>query len=183
MREGMKLALTLMLISAAAGLGLSWVNGLTAGRIVKQQEERLNGSLAKAFPAGHYEKLDKASSLRQREEFATVEAIWKAARPEGYVVSLAPRGYGGKLNCLVGITAAGTIRGVVVNQQNETPGLGSRVVEDSFLSQFKGVKAGKLLAVKKDGGTIQAVSGATVSSRALTRGVNTALAVFQEVSR
>lgn len=182
MREGMKLALTLMLICAVAGLGLSFVNNLTQGRIAQQQEERLDRSLAAALPASGYEKLDRqVALLRKKPNFESVEAIWKAKEPQGLVVQVAPVGYNGNIICLVGIDSKGIIRGVAVNQHTETPGLGARIVEDSFLNQYKGAKAGEKLAVKKDGGKIQAISGATISSRALTAGVNTALAVFEEV--
>lgn len=182
MREGMKLALTLMIICAVAGLCLSLINNLTEGRIAQQQELRLAGSLEAALEARDYEKLDsQLAHLRQKAEFESVEAIWRAKEPEGLVVQVAPVGYNGNIICLVGMDKEGIVRGVAVNQHSETPGLGGRIVEDSFLNQYQGSRQGEKLAVKKDGGKIQAISGATISSRALTDGVNTALAVFGEV--
>lgn len=184
MREGMKLAVTLMLICGLAGLALSFVNEFTSGRIAQEQERRLAGSLPSALAAEDYLELeDVTAQLREQERFADLLAIWETKNPAGYVVQVAPTGYGGRINCLVGISQAGVIQGVVINQHSETPGLGSKIVEDSFLDQYKGNKAGQKLAVKNDGGKIAAVSGATVSSRAVTAGVNTALAVFEEVSK
>jgi electron transport complex protein RnfG len=180
MREGIKLALTLMIICAVAGISLSFVNNLTHDRIVEQQEEGLARSLKVALPAAKYEKVGQAS-LKEDPQFESVEAIWRAGEPSGLVVQVAPVGYNGNIICLVGLDSNGTIRGVAVNQHTETPGLGARVVEDSFLQQFQG--KGERQAVVKDGGQIQAISGATISSRALTAGVNTALAVFEEVWR
>lgn len=177
LREGTKLALILMLICAIAGLALSYVNLLTADKIAQQKEERLARSLEVAYPAKSYKELPKA----QFAEFEEVVALWQAQEPQGFVVQVEPKGYNDKISCLVGIDEEGKICGVSINEQTETPGLGAKIVESSFLDQYKGKKGKQALV--KDGGQIEAISGATISSRALTEGVNTALAVFEEVDK
>ena len=94
----------------------------------------------------------------------------------GYCVDVDSYGYGSDpINLLVGLDSDGRAVAVKVLSHSETPGVGSKATASSFLSQFEG-KSG-ILAVKKDGGEIDAVAGATISSRAITAGVSLALSL------
>ena len=77
---------------------------------------------------------------------------------------------------MVGVSADGTVVGIKIVSHSETPGLGSRVDSDSFLGQYKGL--GGVLTVGKD---VDAITGSTNSSKAVTKGVNSALAAFGSV--
>lgn len=80
---------------------------------------------------------------------------------------------------MVGVGTDGTVTGVAIVNQSETASLGANCTREDFRQQFIGATGG--LAVSKDGGTIDALTGATVTSRAVTEGVNTALEFVQEV--
>ena len=80
---------------------------------------------------------------------------------------------------VVGVGTDGTVTGVSISSMSETSGLGANASKESFRSQFVG-KSG-VLAVSKDGGEIDALTGATITSRAVTSGVNTALVVASEM--
>ena len=85
--------------------------------------------------------------------------------------------FGGNLTMIVGINADGTVAGAKVTSHAETPGLGAKSQADpNWITQFAGQTADGQLKVAKDGGTINAITGATITSRAVTDGVNTAAA-------
>lgn len=103
----------------------------------------------------------------------------------GYAVkTFTDEGYSGRFDLMVGFLTNGTINNIVVLQQKETPGLGSNMVLPKFRDQFLNLDIGTLtdsrLAVKKDGGTIDAISAATISSRAYCDGIQKAYNLFQK---
>ena len=104
-----------------------------------------------------------------------VDAIY-LADDDGYVVLVSPRGFGGELVMTVGIDPDLAVTGIVITEQSETPGLGTKAQTPEYLSQYVG-KTGTLQLVKGAAaeGQISAVSGATVSSRGITAGVQAAL--------
>ncbi len=103
----------------------------------------------------------------------------------GYAVSVQPKGYGGKINMIVGIASDGSVSGVTIISMNETPGLGTKATESEFIDQYQGILPSDTLQVVKQGvsskGDIQALTGATVTSRAVTRGVSDAITIAQEL--
>ena len=87
----------------------------------------------------------------------------------GYCVSVAPNGYKGAINMNVGVKADGTLSGVRIGSNSETAGLGARVSEEIFYGQYEGKTTPIVL-----GDQVQAITGATISSTAVTTGVNAA---------
>ena len=86
-----------------------------------------------------------------------------------------PKAFGGALRLIVGTNADGTVAGAQVTAHGETPGLGAKAQSDAnWIGQYAGQPADGSLAVTKDGGTINSITGATITSRAVTLGVNTA---------
>lgn len=100
----------------------------------------------------------------------------------GYVITASGKGYGGDVVVMVAFEADGTIRQIKVTEQAETKGIGSKVVTlpdgQSFWDQFGGKAASETLTV---GGNIDKVSGATISSRAVTTAVNNAINGFNAI--
>jgi len=178
-----RLAITLMLISGLAAGALALVDSFTAPRIAKAKAQALVRALTEVLPGAATFKEDQEllATAKKEREFATVTAVYRAAAadgsPAGLVVTVTPRGYGGPIELMVGIRQDGTLAAVRVLTQTETPGLGTKVEEEDFLRRFRGAKTGEHLTVDKDGGRINAVAGATISSRAVTQGVNTALSL------
>ena len=104
-----------------------------------------------------------------------------SGKPVGYCLNVVARGYGGPIHMLVGIDREGIIMGVRILTHSETPGIGARINEvlpgDNrpwFLEQFVG-KSGRTVALKKD---VDAVTGATISSNAVTSAINSSVNEF-----
>jgi len=90
----------------------------------------------------------------------------------GKAVSVSPRGYSGPINMIVGVDKSGKVVGIKILNQTETPGLGADVVKPKFLNQFIGKTGKDPIEPKKD---IDTITGATISSRAVCKGVKEAL--------
>jgi electron transport complex protein RnfG len=102
----------------------------------------------------------------------------------GCAINVAPVGFGGPIAIKVGFDVNGVIWNTKVLSQAETPGLGAKCVEPSFSEQFKGFDpAAKKLAVKKDGGDVDAITASTITSRAFCDAVNTAYLAFCEANK
>jgi electron transport complex protein RnfG len=133
----------------------------------------------------------RKQAMSEADSFTQIEAdgipdavvgIYKAFKGKeviGYVMDVSIKGYGGDISMNVGVNLNGQIAGVNVGSNNETPGLGSKATEPEFISQFNKVSINDDLVIvkqnKKDVNEIQAISGATVSSKAITQGVRAAL--------
>lgn len=102
----------------------------------------------------------------------------------GYVINVtANDGSQNSITFSVGISSDGTVNGYSITDIAETPGLGSKAAEESFFSQFEGQKVDSFEVVKSEAtedNQIEAITGATITSRAMTNGVNAALVVFDE---
>ena len=102
----------------------------------------------------------------------------------GCAINVAPVGFGGPIAIKVGFDVNGVIWNTKVLSQAETPGLGAKCVEPSFSEQFKGFDpAAKKLAVKKDGGDVDAITASTITSRAYADGLALAVKVFQAIAQ
>ncbi len=159
-------------IAAVSGFSLGFLHELTRERIELQVLEN------KKLPAVKNVLSEALSDvlLAERTEFAPEEGDGKLLFPgrrdgEGTPYAVAfeavAKGYGGDLTLMLGVDlATDTLTGVAVATHSETPGVGSRAAEPGFTDQFKGLGEGAVFKVKKDGGALDAVSGATVTSRA-----------------
>ena len=167
----LRLTLTLFLITTIVAGLLGLVNYVTADTIAEQIAQKAESAMRQVLEADGYEPLDVP-------EDSAVTAAYRAG-DKGYVVRVAPNGFGGAIDMMVGVDKAGTVTGVAIVSQTETASLGANCTREDFRAQFTG-KSGTL-SVSKDGGEIEALTGATVTSRAVTDGVNTALEFVQEV--
>ena len=108
------------------------------------------------------------------------------AREDGAIKSVAIKafnneGFGGRIELIIGILMDGTITGYKIIEQSETPGLGTKVNEPKFSKQFVGKNAyTNNFDLKKDGGEIDAVTGATISSKAVVNAVKSAVAAYNK---
>ena len=102
----------------------------------------------------------------------------------GCAINVAPSGFGGPIAIKVGFDINGVIWNTKVLSQAETPGLGAKCVEPAFSDQFKGFDpAQKTLAVKKDGGDVDAITASTITSRAYAEGLALAVKVFDAIAQ
>lgn len=171
MKYILRLTLTLLLITAVVAGLLAFVNELTAGKIDELTRQKAEQAMREVLPAQDYTPLDAALPQGVTEAYRAGDA--------GYVVRVAPNGFGGAIDLMVGVRADGTVNGVAVIAHSETASLGANCTREEFRAQYAG-GAGPF-AVGQDGGTIEALTGATVTSRAVTDGVNAALDFVREV--
>ncbi len=163
----LRLTLTLFLITAIVALLLGAVNAVTADRIAQLTAEKTAEALQEVLPADSYEEIAYTG------EESLVKTIY-AASSGGYVVEVTPSGFGGEIDMVVGIDESGAVTGISIIDMSETSGLGANASREDFRSQFVGAE--ESVAVTKDGGSIDALTGATVTSRAVCNGVNAAIA-------
>jgi electron transport complex protein RnfG len=104
-----------------------------------------------------------------------VFVIKKDGAPYAVAFERFGQGFGGDLGVMIGYRIEdGSMVGIGITTLSETPGVGSRVTESVFLSQFKSMAQNAILKVKKDGGDIDAIAGATISSRAVVSALSQA---------
>lgn len=168
----LRLTLTLLAITAVVAGLLAVVNGMTEDRIAELNREKAEIAMREVLPADSYEVLST--------EFDGVSEAYRAGNA-GYVVRVSTNGFGGAIDMMVGVSTDGSVTGISIVSHAETASLGANCTREDFRAQFVG--ASGALAVDKDGGTIEALTGATVTSRAVTEGVKLALAFVGEVQK
>ncbi len=180
MNENIRLVIVLGLITLITALLLGFVNQITAPKIAENNKKTLETAMNSLIPDAQFESLEVPSEVQTPADTSTpsITGVYKATKDgadAGYCVQVLPTGFGGQLTVIVGILPDGTLAGVKVTKHSETPGLGAKAQQDpSWSAQFTGKAADGSLAVAKDGGSIDAITGATITSRAVTLGVNTA---------
>jgi electron transport complex protein RnfG len=175
MSDNLLTGLKLLLITAIATFALALTQMITEEPIRIQAEKASDEA--------------RAMVLRDAEEFVSLEVpgdtypnIIEAHEGRsgnnviGYTFKTMSRGYGGNIIIIVGIEGNGRLSGVRIAQQTETPGLGAKVAEARFYEQYSGKSAENPI----DGTTLSAVSGATVSSNAVTDAVNYAIEFYNK---
>ncbi len=187
----------LLIITLVAGLALGFVYNLTKEPIAAQNELAKQESYKTVFPdAESFENVDFTEDEIQKlcEEHGitgiTMTEIMTAKDASGsdlgYVFNVTTsEGYGGDIQLAVGVQSDGTLNGFDALSISETAGLGMNATQDDFRNQFAGVKADQLEVVKDGSGAsddakIDAISGATITSSAITGAVNTCLAYTAE---
>ena len=160
----LRLTVTLLLITAVVAGLLGFVNYLTEDKIAAGQREKAKNAMQEVLPAENYELLEASAE--------GINAVYRAD-DLGYVVDVTVNGFGGAINMMVGVDAEGRVAGVSIVSHSETASLGANCTREDFRSQFSGAEG--TLAVTKDGGSVEALTGATVTSRAVTSGVNLAV--------
>lgn len=161
-----KPTLILTAICTVVTLLLAVTNSLTVSKIADNAAQKAAESRKKVLAAEEYKPLDS--------DGAVYGAYDEEGNLLGVVITTESSGYGGKMEVMTGVKANGEVSGVNILSMEETPGLGAKAKEDRFLRQYKGF-ANSDLAVSKDGGEIDALSGATITSRAVTRAINDAI--------
>lgn len=160
MREILNLGWRLLVIALIAGLALGVVHAITEEPIAEQAKLAAEAARRKVLPL--------ADTFTYVEEADLYIGSNASNEPIGYVASGICKGFGGEIEVTVGVDLDGVIRGVNVGGSNfsETAGLGAKTKDASWREQFIGESAP--VAITKDGGNIDAIASATISSRAVT---------------
>jgi electron transport complex protein RnfG len=169
-----RLGLVLATVCAVTAGLLAAVNSAVQSTIAENNRLEAIRKRQEVFPAAQE---FEARTVDGREVFVAKDA---AGAPLGLVVTAGPRGYAGPIGMTLGIAPDGTVAGLAISKldQTETPGLGVKVTLAAFRDQYRG-KGGDAVRLKKDGGAIDGITAATISSRAVAEGVRQALRWFR----
>lgn len=176
-----RLGIVLFIITAVTGLILGGVYTMTQEPIrVAKERERIDALTATLPGATTFETMEITGNPEHIKEINRGTANGELI---GYNFTMATKGYGGLIEMIAGVSKEGKLMAIKIISHSETPGLGAKATDESFLSQFR-EKMVSGVAVTKIGATndseIQAISGATITSKAVALGVNDALAYFKE---
>lgn len=188
-------ALVLLIISAVAAALLGMTNAVTKSKIAEQEKQTNIEARQKVLKgADKFTEVKDIKAIAKKASKSNAGIIseaykgYKNGKLVGYTVKVAPKGYGGEVELLFGFNTSGKTTGITVVSNSETAGLGARCTEPSFQKQFKGLSADTTYTVAKHGSKtsnnqIEALAGATITSRAVTLGLNTSNQVYRVLSK
>lgn len=165
--------LVLVAICMVAGVLLGAVHQLTAPIADANAERKAQETYAMLVP-------EAASFEEVPCEVDGCTAALRALASDGsvmaHVVVAQSKGYGGQVPIAVAFDASGKVMGITAMANDETPGLGTRIAEDSYIGQYVGLEAAPL-----DASSVDLISGATISSKAALAAFNVAVEAYEEV--
>ncbi|MBR5479060.1 MAG: RnfABCDGE type electron transport complex subunit G [Clostridia bacterium] len=178
-----KIAVCLLLITAISTALVAVVNEVTKGPIAEQRLAKVNEAMTKVLPAKDYEKLDIADKNLEEIVLEVYAAKDETGNVVGYCVKTAPPGYGGAIEMITGVDMNGVVTGVDIVNMSETAGLGTKTDDEEWLKQYvgKGTDVAVTTSITPAENEVSAVSGATISSKAVTRGVATAITAANQI--
>ena len=179
MKKALHLGGTLFAVTAVTGILLGLVEDVTSKAILQAEIEARNEAYKIVMPAGKsFEDVEAKA-----DDFVT--GVVKASDESGVVgwcVNVSSKGYGGMVGFVVGITKDGAVKAINILSHSETPGLGAKSTEPEFYTQFNDKDKLPLKVVKGSASNpdeISAISGATITSNAVTDGVNGAVKYWE----
>ncbi|MDR2796495.1 MAG: RnfABCDGE type electron transport complex subunit G [Spirochaetaceae bacterium] len=180
MKDTIKMTVALVLFAAVACAGLAVVYDSTSKTIAERQKKDLDDALKGLFPAGDdFSPIDGSLSAADgKVNVGTSYTIKSGGNLIGVAVNASSGGFQADITALVGVDMTGTITGVKILQISDTPGLGANAAKENyyvdkpkkltFYGQFAGMKSAGNIAVKKDGGGVETITAATITSRAVS---------------
>jgi electron transport complex protein RnfG len=182
-KEIVRLCIVLTLIGAVCAAVMAFVDQKTRGPIEKSKVAEEMDAMKVVTPAcdNDLEKDSITVADKDRQMDITFYVAKKGDTPVGAAfVVVAPNGYSGAIEIMVGVDTAGVITGLEILKHAETPGLGSKITTPLFKDQFIGKSSRDPAewSVVKDGGTFKQITGATISSRAVTTALASGLEFF-----
>ena len=168
----LRLALTLLAITAVVAAALAGVNSITKPAIEKLTAEKTQEAIEMVLPGGYESEITDYA-----DDTGLVSKVYAGAN--GYAFEVTPGGFDNTITMMVGVDNDGKVLGISIISHTETAGLGAVAAAgtpagEAFRGQFVGTSGS--VSVTKDGGEMEAITGATITSRAICVGVNAALA-------
>ena len=181
-----RMLVSLLVITLVSGFALGFVNELTIEPKAKAKLERKISAIKLVLPEFDNNPLEDfkivisefaKDSVEIYPAFKNGEAVGTA------VIGTSEKGYSGLIKIMVGFNPDESIKNIVVLEQKETPGLGTKMKDEKFMRQFRGKNPSELnLKPTKDGGDVDALTGATISTRAFGEAAQMAYDVFVETN-
>ena len=171
-----QMVVVLLLIAVICSAGVAAIYDATKDTIQQQKDEKEQASLKLVLPEHDNDPVKDAVSISLNGETYQCFVAKKGGQPVGYAVKAGNmNGYNGHVEVLTGFQPDGTIINSQATVLAETPGLGQKAIEPKYHDQFNGKNPNAFrLTVKKDGGDVDAISAATITSRAYAHAVQTA---------
>ncbi|UKM65236.1 RnfABCDGE type electron transport complex subunit G [Flavobacteriaceae bacterium GSB9] len=180
----LNMTVSLLLITLISGFALGFVNDLTIEPKAKAKLEKKINAIKQVLPEFNNNPVKDLKKVKLETATDSIE-VYPAYNNEEFVgaavTGFSEKGFSGLVKIMVGFKPDGSIRNIAVLEQKETPGLGTKMKDESFLQQFRNKNPNTFnIMVKKDGGEVDALTGATISSRAFTEAAHMAYNVFLE---
>jgi electron transport complex protein RnfG len=184
MKEIFRLCFVLTVIAAVSAGVLAFVSEQTAEPIARSLlEEKMSAVRSVLPPFDNDPASDKIKLVVEEGDTLEIYRGIKDGKITGVAFTVvSTEGYSGNIEFMIGIDSSGVISGLEILLHLETPGLGAKIETEDFRSQYEGKSLGdpELWEVSEDGGTFVSITGATISSRAVTRAAAGGLEFFGE---
>lgn len=180
----LNMVLSLLVITLVAGFALGYVNDITLEPKAKAKLAKKVNALKTVLPEFDNDAVSEVVVVKPESAKDSIE-IYPAFKNGEFVgaavTGFSEKGYSGLVKIMVGFTPDGHIYNISVLEQKETPGLGTKMKGEKFLKQFRDKDPSRYdLKVEKDGGEVDALTGATITTRAFTEATQLAYAIFME---
>lgn len=183
----LNMTITLFVITMVAGLSLGYVNDLTVGPKAAARLAKKVNALKQVLPEFNNNPVDEVKLVKVENAKDSIEIYTGKmdSVPIGIaIVGSSEKGYSGLVKIMVGFEPNGNIKNIVVLQQKETPGLGTKMKDDKFIRQFRGKNPSEFNVMPtKDGGEVDALTGATITTRAFGEATQMAYDVFMQTNQ
>jgi electron transport complex protein RnfD len=186
-KDSITMAAAIVIITILACAGVTFAQKAIAQVAETIMRKKTEAAQKLLFPAAEFETITgQIKSSNPAVVFAGEYAAMRNGEVVGVIINSSSRGYSAPITALVGVSAEGTITGVRIMKNIDTPGIGTKVSDPAFFidgraktktfyGQFNGMSANNTIALRKDGGDVVAVTMATISSRAVALLVSEAL--------
>lgn len=181
MKETIKLGLILLLITAIAGGVLAFTNSFTGPIIAEMEKEESFGAFFDIFPdVDDFLEVEESLLEEITSDNSDIKEVYEVIEGEdivGYALITSTGGYGGDITTITGINIEGSLAGIKVTDNSETPGLGTKIEEDDFSDSFKEKSTEDILIgvdSPSEDNEVQIIAGATISADGVIKGVNIA---------
>ena len=181
MRDMIKMVIVLTILSCFSGGVLAYLQNNTKERIENQVLEFVKGPAVRAiFEGAENNPIADRFVLKEGEVETTVFVAFYEGEPRAVALEAFGKGYGGDVGLMVGIDMKESkLMGVGVTTHAETPGMGAKAKTDpKFVGQFKDLPIDKPIKVTSDGGSINSIGGATITSRAVSNAATEASELY-----
>jgi electron transport complex protein RnfG len=190
----LNMALALVIVTLAAAIALGFVYQWTKEPIQQAQLEKQMRAIDAVVGTYDNDPLSEAFFAEKQEGGYVLTAIETAENISFYpaklnddwvgfaIKSYSENGYSGRIEIMVGLLPDGSVNRIEVLRHLETPGLGSKIKDEAFMEQFKGKALDTFdFRVTKDGGEVDGISGATISTRAYSEAVVKAMTAYKDI--
>lgn len=180
----LNMTLTLFVITIVAGVSLGFINDITKGPKAAAKLARKTSAIKNVLPEFNNNPVKEVSLVKSdlaKDSIEIYTAFLNEVQAGTAVIASSQKGFSGLVKIMVGFHPDGSINNIAVLEQKETPGLGTKMKDEKFIRQFREKDPSTFnLKVKKDQGDVDALTGATITTRAFGEATQLAYDIFIE---